>query len=190
MANSVFANAREIGSKKGGGKIISVFPDVCLTPSPSGPIPIPFPKFGPDSDNTRGVKKTKIAGKNISTKNSKYSKIQDSGRMGKKSNVRVSSTSLGRYLGNVPLVTYLLDQARKKGYKVLVVNQNGSAKLLISPERNSHGKKSMISRTLSDKTNANLSVLRKAVFFLDKMPVVLEGRSSVHFKDFITQNHL
>ena len=33
------------GATKGGGQCFG-FPDVCKTPSPAGPVPIPYPNFG------------------------------------------------------------------------------------------------------------------------------------------------
>jgi len=32
------------------------FPDVCKTPSPGGPVPIPYPTFGTSSDGTKATK--------------------------------------------------------------------------------------------------------------------------------------
>ena len=36
-----------------------VFPDVCKTPSPGGPIPIPYPNIGMSSNTAKGAKKVK-----------------------------------------------------------------------------------------------------------------------------------
>lgn len=73
MANSVFANGREIACKAGAGKTICAFPDVCMTPpeNPATPpgIPIPYPNTGMASDTTGGSKNVKISRKEIGLKN-------------------------------------------------------------------------------------------------------------------------
>jgi len=73
MANSVFANGREIACKAGAGKTICAFPDVCMTPpeNPATPpgIPIPYPNTGMASDTTDGSKKVKISDKEVGLKN-------------------------------------------------------------------------------------------------------------------------
>jgi hypothetical protein len=46
MATSVFSNS--MGVVDGGGHtMVSLAPDVCKTPSPHGPIPIPYPSTAP-----------------------------------------------------------------------------------------------------------------------------------------------
>jgi hypothetical protein len=40
MSTKVFANGRGISSEDSGGQSV-VFPDVCKTPSPAGPVPLP-----------------------------------------------------------------------------------------------------------------------------------------------------
>ena len=36
MANNVFANGRELSCRKGAGKSMACFPDVCMTPPEQG----------------------------------------------------------------------------------------------------------------------------------------------------------
>jgi hypothetical protein len=50
---TVFANGRGVAHKTSGGMSI-VFPDVCNTPTPAGPVPIPYPNIGMASDATGG----------------------------------------------------------------------------------------------------------------------------------------
>ena len=50
------------------------FPDVCETPSPAGPIPIPYPNIAKSSDTSKGSKKVKTNGKMVMTKASSYKK--------------------------------------------------------------------------------------------------------------------
>ena len=72
MAQSTFANSRGIAHKGSGGLSIA-FPDVCKTPSPAGPIPIPYPNIGKASDTTKGPKNVKTDGKMPMVKGAKYS---------------------------------------------------------------------------------------------------------------------
>jgi hypothetical protein len=59
MAQTTFANSRGIVHKGSGGMSI-VFPDVCKTPSPGGPVPIPYPNTGKSSDTSKGPKSIKV----------------------------------------------------------------------------------------------------------------------------------
>jgi hypothetical protein len=47
---------------KGSEGMSTVFPDVCMTPSPGGPIPIPYPNIGMASDTSDGPSKVKADG--------------------------------------------------------------------------------------------------------------------------------
>lgn len=55
-------------SKQGG--LCFAFPDVCKTPSPGGPIPIPYPNFGQVMQITKTANKVKFCNKEAVTKNS------------------------------------------------------------------------------------------------------------------------
>ncbi len=67
-----FANKRGIAHGGSNGMSV-VFPDVCKTPSPGGPIPIPYPNVGKSSDASSGPKKVTIEGKMPMVKGAKYS---------------------------------------------------------------------------------------------------------------------
>ncbi|TQV85894.1 DUF4150 domain-containing protein [Aliikangiella coralliicola] len=58
MAQTTFANTRGI-AHKGSGGMSTVFPDVCKTPTPGGPVPIPYPNLGKSSDTAKGPKSVK-----------------------------------------------------------------------------------------------------------------------------------
>ena len=46
------------------GQAVLGFPDVCKTPTPGGPVPIPYPNIGMTAGTTtKGARKVKIAGK-------------------------------------------------------------------------------------------------------------------------------
>lgn len=72
MGQTTFANSRGIVHKGSGGMSIA-FPDVCKTPSPGGPIPIPYPNIGKSSDASNGSKKVKVDGEMAMVKGAKYS---------------------------------------------------------------------------------------------------------------------
>jgi hypothetical protein len=72
MAQTTFANSRGLVHKGSGGMNI-VFPDVCNTPTPTGPVPIPYPNIGKASDTSKGPKKVKLDGKMPMVKGAKYS---------------------------------------------------------------------------------------------------------------------
>lgn len=72
MGQTVFANSRGV-DHKGSGGMSMVFPDVCKTPTPGGPVPIPYPNIGQATNTSKGTKKVKIDGKMAMVKGAKYS---------------------------------------------------------------------------------------------------------------------
>jgi hypothetical protein len=54
----VYANARAV-VHKANGTFLSEFPDVCKTPAPARPIPIPYPNISKASDSSKTSKKVK-----------------------------------------------------------------------------------------------------------------------------------
>ncbi|MBI5069876.1 MAG: DUF4150 domain-containing protein [Deltaproteobacteria bacterium] len=67
-----FANMRGIAHGGSNGMSI-VLPDVCKTPSPGGPIPIPYPNIGKSSDVSGGPSTVTVEGKMPAVKGAKYS---------------------------------------------------------------------------------------------------------------------
>src|SRR5712692_5949285 len=57
----------------GSGGVTIAFPDVCKTPSPAGPIPIPYPNIAQSSDTAQGSKTVKMDGNPICLKDSNFS---------------------------------------------------------------------------------------------------------------------
>ncbi len=49
-----------------------VLPDVCKTPTPGGPVPIPYPNIGKASDTSNGPTTVKIDGEMPMAKGAKY----------------------------------------------------------------------------------------------------------------------
>ena len=52
--------------------VTSAFPDVCQTPSPAGPIPIPYPNIAMSSDTAQGADTVKCDGNPVCVKDSNF----------------------------------------------------------------------------------------------------------------------
>ncbi len=57
---------------KGSTGITIAFPDVCKTPSPAGPIPIPYPNIAQSGDSAKTAKKVKTDGNPVCVKSSNF----------------------------------------------------------------------------------------------------------------------
>jgi hypothetical protein len=66
-----FANMRGI-SHAGSNGLSTVLPDVCQTPSPAGPVPIPYPNIGKSADATSGPTTVTIEGNMPMVKGAQY----------------------------------------------------------------------------------------------------------------------
>src|SRR5947207_8152816 len=64
MPATVNVNMRTVVHASSSG-IATAFPDVCKTPSPAGPIPIPYPNIAQSSDTTQGSTTVKVDGNPI-----------------------------------------------------------------------------------------------------------------------------
>lgn len=71
MPSTVTVNSRGVVHKKSGGMNV-VFPDACKTPTPGGPVPIPYPNIGKSSDTSQGPKKVKVDKAMPMVKGAKY----------------------------------------------------------------------------------------------------------------------
>src|SRR5436309_16021184 len=71
MSCKVFVNGRGV-AHKGSGGMSMVFPDVCKTPTPAGPVPIPYPNIGKSADTSSGPTTVKTDGQMPMTKDAKY----------------------------------------------------------------------------------------------------------------------
>lgn len=72
MPVTVGVNNLSVVHKSSNGVSVA-FPDVCKTPSPGGPIPIPYPNIAMSSDTAKGTKKVKCDGNPVCTKDSNFS---------------------------------------------------------------------------------------------------------------------
>ena len=71
MPVTVGVNFLSVVHKASNGVTIA-FPDVCKTPSPAGPVPIPYPNIAKSSDTSRGTKKVKCDGQSTCVKDSNF----------------------------------------------------------------------------------------------------------------------
>jgi hypothetical protein len=71
MAATVNVNFLTVVHASSSGVVMG-FPDVCKTPSPAGPIPIPYPNIAKSSDTTQGSQTVKMDGNPIMLKQSVF----------------------------------------------------------------------------------------------------------------------
>jgi hypothetical protein len=73
MPTHILVNKLGLTYKSTIGVSIATIPDVCKTPSPGGPVPIPYPNFANQGSLKKGTKTVKAKGKMIAVKGSEYS---------------------------------------------------------------------------------------------------------------------
>ncbi|MDH4243245.1 MAG: DUF4150 domain-containing protein [Nitrospira sp.] len=72
MPSDVFVNGLGLTYKGTIGISTATIPDVCKTPSPGGPVPIPYPNIADQSSLKNGTTSVKAHGKMIAVKESQY----------------------------------------------------------------------------------------------------------------------
>jgi hypothetical protein len=72
MPSKVLANGMAISHKGSNGMVMAMAPDVCKTPSPAGPVPIPYPNIAMSSSLSDGTTTVKAENKMAAVKGSKY----------------------------------------------------------------------------------------------------------------------
>ena len=72
MANTVGVNMMSVVTKDSNGTTVA-FPDVCKTPSPGGPVPIPYPNIARSADTAKASKKVTVEGNPLCLKDSNFS---------------------------------------------------------------------------------------------------------------------
>jgi len=72
MSATINVNNRTVVHKSSGGTSVA-FPDVCKTPMPGGPVPIPYPNLAKSSDTAMGSKSVQMDGNPIMLKGSNFS---------------------------------------------------------------------------------------------------------------------
>ena len=71
MAASTTVNGRTVVHRASGGAL-ATFPDVCLTPSPGGPVPVPYPNLARSADLVRGSATVTVDGNPVAVEDSAF----------------------------------------------------------------------------------------------------------------------
>ncbi len=69
---TVGVNNLSVVHKKSNGVTIA-FPDLCKTPTPGGPVPMPYPNIAQSSDTASGSQKVKCDGESVCLQDSNFS---------------------------------------------------------------------------------------------------------------------
>lgn len=72
MGNDTLINSRSPVTKGSNG-LVTTFPDACKTPTPGGPVPIPYPNIGQSSNIASGTSKVTVNGSETFVKGSSIS---------------------------------------------------------------------------------------------------------------------
>jgi hypothetical protein len=94
MPATINVNERTVVHKSSNG-IATAFPDVCKTPSPAGPIPIPYPNIAMSSDTDQGSQSVTMDGNPIMLKGSVF-KTSTGDEAGSAGGGVVSNTTKGK----------------------------------------------------------------------------------------------
>ena len=65
MATTINVNGLTLVHRGSDGTAIATLPDVCKTPSPGGPVPLPYPNVARSTDLAKGTKTVKVDGANM-----------------------------------------------------------------------------------------------------------------------------
>lgn len=71
---SPLVNKVTVVHKQSNGVATAAAPDVCKTPAPNGPVPIPYPNVALSSDLADGTTTVKVAGNPVAVKDCSFSK--------------------------------------------------------------------------------------------------------------------
>jgi len=74
MGVTININGLSLAHKGSTGVATATLPDVCKTPSPGGPVPLPYPNVAMVSDLVKGTKTVKADGKMAANKGSELSR--------------------------------------------------------------------------------------------------------------------
>ncbi|MFY0562674.1 DUF4150 domain-containing protein [Archangium lansingense] len=79
-------------------------PDVCKTPTPGGPVPIPYPNIAKSSDTAQGTKKVSVEGNPACVKDSNFSTST-----GDEAGTAGGGVASGKTKGKAEFVNYSFD---------------------------------------------------------------------------------
>ncbi|MBZ4420424.1 PAAR-like domain-containing protein [Myxococcus sp. RHSTA-1-4] len=111
--SEVFINGLTPVTTESEGKVVG-FPDVCKTPSPGGPVPIPFPNVAQSRDLENGSKSVRINGAPVALKDSYIGKST-----GNEAGTAGGGVASGKTCGRAHPVTYSLGSSAVLGRNML-----------------------------------------------------------------------
>jgi hypothetical protein len=103
MANTVGVNKMSVVTKDSNGVTVAA-PDVCKTPSPAGPVPIPYPNIAKSSDTAKGSKTVSVEGNPLCVKDSNFSTST-----GDEAGTAGGGVASGKTKGKAEFVNYSFD---------------------------------------------------------------------------------
>ena len=106
MPTHIVVNGLGLTYKSTIGLSMATIPDVCKTPSPGGPVPIPYPNIATQSSLKSGTKTVKAKGNMIAVKGSQYGRSngdEPGTAGGVKSNVNMKATDWITYSFDVKM---------------------------------------------------------------------------------------
>ncbi|MBZ4415088.1 DUF4150 domain-containing protein [Myxococcus sp. RHSTA-1-4] len=103
MPNTVGVNKLSVVKEDSNG-ITVAFPDVCKTPSPGGPIPIPYPNIAKSSDTAKGSRTVTADGKPLCLEDSNFSTST-----GDEAGTAGGGVASGKTKGKAEFVNYSFD---------------------------------------------------------------------------------
>ncbi|RKH10871.1 DUF4150 domain-containing protein [Corallococcus sp. CA053C] len=103
MANTVGVNKLSVVTRDSNGVTVA-FPDVCKTPGPAGPLPIPYPNIAKSSDTAKGTRKVLVEGNPVCVKDSNFSTST-----GDEAGTAGGGVASGKTKGKAEFVNYSFD---------------------------------------------------------------------------------
>ncbi|RJS22020.1 hypothetical protein DRW03_16550 [Corallococcus sp. H22C18031201] len=103
MSVNTSVNTMSVVTKDSGG-VSTAFPDVCKTPSPGGPLPIPYPNVAQSSDTDKGTKNVFVGGNPACVNSSIFKKST-----GDEAGTAGGGVASGKTQGKAEFVNYSFD---------------------------------------------------------------------------------
>lgn len=128
---SVLVNKRTVVHSKSMGIIICGPPDVCKTPTPGGPVPIPYPNIAFSKDLAKGTKSVKVDGVPVAIKPSEFA-ISTGDEAGTAGGGVISS----KIKGKAKFITYSFDvkfEGQNVARQLDTMTMNGDSPNTIGP---------------------------------------------------------
>ena len=104
MPVTINVNDLSLCHKGSGGKTVASVPDVCKTPSPGGPVPVPYPNVALSRDLAKGTTTVKADGGNMCAKHGSEFSVSTGDEPGTAGGVRS-----GTFTKEATWITYSFD---------------------------------------------------------------------------------